>query len=69
MDNLSILDNFNNIKSIQDSIRKRKDYVGDIKTKNPKIYNSWRALMFTEKGKKIGHAEEWNNFRTFYKEV
>lgn len=34
MDNLSILDNFNNIKSIQDSIRKRKDYVGDIKTKN-----------------------------------
>ena len=64
MDNLSILDNFNNIKSIQDSIRKRKDYVGDIKTKNPKIYNSWRALMFTEKGNKRGHAEEWNNFRT-----
>ena len=37
MDNLSILDNFNNIKSIQDSIRKRKDYVGDIKTKNPNL--------------------------------
>lgn len=69
MDNLSILDNFNNIKSIQDSIRKRKDYVGDIKTKNPKIYNSWRAFMFTEKGKKIGHAEEWDNFRTFYNDV
>ena len=25
--------------------------------------------MFTEKGKKIGHAEEWNNFRTFYNDV
>lgn len=50
MNTLSILDKFNNIKSIQDSIIKSKNYIGDIKNKNPRIYNSWRDFMYTEKG-------------------
>lgn len=69
MNNLSILNNFNNIKNVQESINKREDYIGDIKNKNPKIYNSWRAFMYTEKGKKIGHSKEWDDFRTFYNDV
>lgn len=47
----------------------RKDYIGDIKAKYPRIYNTWRAFMFTEKGKKAGHSEEWSNFRTFFNDV
>ena len=35
----------------------------------PKIYNSWRAIKFTEKGKKVGNSEEWDNFRNFYNDV
>ena len=49
--------------------KNRKDYIADIVQECPKIYNSWRAIMFTEKGKKAGHAEEWSNFRTFYNDV
>ena len=30
-------------------------------------YNSWRAIKFTEKGKKVGNSEEWDNFRNFYR--
>ena len=55
--------------SLQESWKNRKDYIGDIKNKYPRIYNSWRSFMFTEKGKKIGHSEEWNDFRTFYNDV
>ena len=52
MDNLSILDNFNNIKSIQDSIRKRKDYVGDIKTKILKFIILGELLCLQKKERK-----------------
>ena len=49
--------------------KERNDYISDIVQECPKIYNSWRSFMFTEKGKKIGHSDEWNNFRTFYNDV
>ena len=49
--------------------KNREDYIGDIKNFHPKIYNSWRAIRFTEKGKKVGNSIEWNNFRTFYEDV
>lgn len=35
--------------SLQKSWKSRKDYIGDIRNKYPKIYNSWRACMFTKK--------------------
>lgn len=56
-------------EALSKSWKNRSDYIGDIKDLNPKIYNSWRAIRFTEKGKKIGNSEEWNNFRTFYNDV
>lgn len=57
------------IKSLIESWKNRKDYIADIKNLHPKIYNSWRAFMFTEKGKKIGCSDEWKNFRVFYNDV
>lgn len=67
--NIPVESKIKRMYSLQESWKKRKDYIGDIKNKNPKIYNSWRAFMFTKRGKKIGHSEEWNNFRTFYNDV
>lgn len=57
------------ISSMRESWKNRDTYIGDLIKECPRIYNSWRAFMFTEKGKKIGHSEEWSNFRTFYEDV
>lgn len=53
----------------KESWKNRDDYIMDLVNQYPKIYNSWRAFMFTEKGKKSGHDERWNSFRTFYEDV
>lgn len=55
--------------SLQESWKSRKDYIGDIKSKYPRIYNSWRACMFTKKGKQVGISEDWKDFRNFYNDV
>lgn len=57
------------IQCMKNAWQEREDYIGDIVNKHPKIYNSWRSFMFTDKGKKVGHSEEWSNFRTFYNDV
>ena len=57
------------IQGMKDAWKSRNDYIGDIVNEYPKIYNSWRSFMFTDKGKKIGHSEEWSDFRTFYNDV
>lgn len=51
------------------SWKNRKDYIMDLVNENPCIYNSWRGIRFTEKGKRIGNDESWNNFRKFYEDV
>lgn len=56
-------------EALKTSWKDRENYIGDLKEKYPKIYNTWRAFMFTEKGKKAGHSEEWSNFRTFFNDV
>lgn len=40
-----------------------------IKRENPRVFNSWRALLYTEKGKKAGCSEAWKDFKTFYDDV
>lgn len=55
--------------SLKKSWKRRKDYIGDIKDSNPRIYNSWRSIMFTEKGKRSGCCQEWRIFRNFYNDV
>lgn len=39
-------------ESLRKSWKNRKDYIYDIVSKYPKIYNSWRSIRFTEKGKR-----------------
>jgi hypothetical protein len=55
--------------SIQEGWKKRKDYIGDLKEKYPRIFNSWRAILYTEKGKKAGCSEEWKSFKVFLNDV
>lgn len=57
------------LQASKEAWKERSDYIADIVQECPKIYNSWRAFMFTEKGKKAGHSEEWSNFRNFYNDV
>ena len=41
-----------------------------LREQNPYIYNSWRSMLYTEKGKKAGcNTPEWREFENFYKDV
>jgi len=48
--------------------KSRKDYKGYDKSKGSS-FNSWRAIMYTEKGKKIGCPDNWNDYKVFISEV
>lgn len=56
-------------RSLSKSWKQRPDYIGDLVNKNKRVYNTWRAFMFTTKGKAAGHCKEWDDFRTFYNDV
>lgn len=57
------------IKGQRAAWKKNPDYIGDIVKECPYIYNSWRGMMFTKRGKSQGISDEWKNFRTFYNDV
>ena len=57
------------VESLRETWKRRDDYIGDIKDKNPRVYNSWRAIMFTKKGKAAGCCEKWKRFRCFNDDV
>lgn len=58
------------IASMRDSWKNRKDYIGDLKAKYPKLFNSWRSILYTKKSKQIGcDTKEWGNFRNFLEDV
>lgn len=57
------------IEGMREAWKERKDYVGDLIEQHPRIYNVWRAIRFTAKGKSVGCSKEWENFRTFYNDV
>lgn len=50
------------------SWKDRKDFKGYEKGPGT-AYNSWRAALYTEKGRMIGSPESWRDFRVFMKEV
>ena len=56
-------------KSMSDSWRDRSGYIGDVKKKYPYVYNAWRAILFTDKGKKAGVCDLWRDFKEFAKDV
>lgn len=37
--------------------------------KNIKIYNSWRAIKHTKKGKKAGFSDSWSDYKNFFQDV
>ena len=57
------------IESSRISWKSRPDYIGDLLQKCPYLYNVWRGIRFTEKGKRNGCSVEWHNFRTFFNDV
>lgn len=48
--------------------KKRKDYKGYDQSKGSK-FNTWRAIIYTRKGKKAGFPEEWRKFENFDKDT
>lgn len=65
----SIEEEIKKMYSLEESWKSHPNYIGDIKDECPRIYNTWRGLMFTDKGKKVGISEEWKSFRNFYNDV
>ena len=48
--------------------KSRKDYKGYDRTKGSS-YNSWRAIVYTEKGRSIGFPSEWRSYNTFVSDI
>ena len=61
------------LKKKEESIKQHyKEFVPSrkLREQNPYIYNSWRSIFYTQKGKKIGcTTEEWRTFENFYRDV
>lgn len=60
------MDKINNIKNI---IASREISIKDLRNKNTRVYNIWRGIRFTKKGKKVGCSEEWKSYINFYNDV
>lgn len=41
----------------------------ELKKANPYLFNSWRAILYTEKGKRAGVVDGWRKFSTFFEDV
>ena len=65
----SLVDKLKRIESYKKSVKNSDWYTGDIKIENTYIYNSWRSIMYTKKGKLAGISEEWRFFKMFYNDV
>lgn len=67
--NLTIEERIQRGKEIKENIKSNPNYIGDLIKENPYLYNSWRGIRFSKKGKKVGTSEEWKSFRVFYNDV
>lgn len=41
----------------------------ELRENNPYLFNSWRAILYTEKGRKAGVVNDWRKFPVFYEDV
>ena len=48
--------------------RKRKS-LSDLINNNKYLFNSWRSIRYTNKGKSIGNDPMWNSFQNFYNDM
>ncbi|MEA3280602.1 MAG: hypothetical protein U9Q38_08405, partial [Thermodesulfobacteriota bacterium] len=65
--NIEALKKLKHAQSITKAWKKRKDYLGS--TKYSYLYNCWRGIRFTNKGKKIGCDDRWEKFKDFYNDM
>lgn len=56
-------------KTMSESWKHRDDYIADLVNEAPYIYNSWRGIMFSQKGKNAGVCDSWRSFKQFYADV
>lgn len=67
---LNIDEKLKQMYALQESWKSRADYIADIKNECPYIFNCYRGLKYTNKGKNIGMSESWSkSFRNFYNDV
>lgn len=38
----------------------------ELRENNPYLFNSWRAILYTEKGRKAGVVNDWRKFPVFF---
>lgn len=55
--------NEHRVESLRAAWKKRKDYIGP--DKKSSLYTTWRARVFTRKGKEAGFPETWETFNGF----
>lgn len=55
-------------EALSESWKKRDDYKGYVKTKGSS-FNSWKAILYTQKGNAIGFPVEWRSYKQFMKDV
>lgn len=48
--------------------KNRAEYKGYDRSKGSS-FNSWRSIVYTQRGRKAGFPEEWNDYNVFMKEV
>ena len=39
----------------------------ELRENNPYLFNSWRAILYTEKGRKAGVVNDWRKFPAKWK--
>lgn len=60
--------NVSKAEALIKSWKNRKDYKGYDRSRGSS-YNSWRAIVYTIKGNKIGFPETWKDYNVFMKEI
>lgn len=55
--------------AMEDTWKKDDRYIADLRNQHPRIYNSWRSILYSQKGKKAGVSDDWKSFKNFYNDV
>lgn len=65
--NLSPEERLEITRSIKKTWSEKDTYIRDLAEKNPYIFNSWRGIKYTNKGRAAGC--EWSDFKAFFEDV